>query len=134
MANILVVEDDVDLNRAYCLTLERNGHSVSSVFNGEEALTYLETEDPDIIILDLLMPIKSGVEFLKDYRKKRRHPGVKVLVFTNFDKGPQIDEALKRGADKVVIKAWTGPQGLVQIVNNVLAQKSTPPGDTKKTA
>jgi CheY-like chemotaxis protein len=67
MASILVVEDDKDLNQAYKLILEHEGHAVATAFNGEEALTLAETDEPDLILLDLLMPIMGGLDFLKHY-------------------------------------------------------------------
>jgi DNA-binding response OmpR family regulator len=120
MANILIVEDDKDLNFAYRLILERENHTVESAFNGEEALTKLQEFQADIILLDLLMPIKSGVEFLQSYDIINEHPDVKILVFTNIDNAPEINEALRLGADKCIIKAWTSPQGLVKLIDNML--------------
>jgi len=125
MANILVVEDDRDLNFAYRLILEREKHTVISAYNGEEALEKLQDFDADIILLDLLMPIKSGVEFLQSYDIASKHPGVKILVFTNMDNAPEINEALRLGADKCIIKAWTSPQGLIKLVDNMLSQDTT---------
>jgi two-component system, OmpR family, response regulator ResD len=120
MANILIVEDDKDLNFAYRLILERENHKVESAFNGEEALQKLKDFEADIILLDLLMPIKSGVEFLQSYDIIHEHPDVKILVFTNIDNAPEINEALRLGADKCIIKAWTSPQGLVKLIENML--------------
>ena len=120
MANILIVEDDKDLNFAYRLILEREEHTVDSAFNGEEALEKLQEFRADIILLDLLMPIKSGVEFLQSYDIVHEHPEVKILVFTNIDNAPEINEALRLGADKCIIKAWTSPQGLVKLIDNML--------------
>jgi len=120
MANILIVEDDKDLNFAYRLILEKEKHKVESAFNGEEALQKLKDFDADIILLDLLMPIKSGVEFLESYDIINEHPNVKILVFTNIDNAPEINEALRLGADKCIIKAWTSPQGLVKLISNML--------------
>lgn len=121
MAAILVVEDDKDLNHAYELILERAGHEVETAFNGDEALTKLKSFWPDLILLDLLMPVKSGIDFLKTYDPPKKHPLAKVLVFTNIDKGPEITEAFRLGADKAVIKAWTAPQGLIKVVDNILS-------------
>jgi len=125
MANILIVEDDKDLNFAYQLILEREKHVVASAFNGEEALQKLQSFSADIILLDLLMPIKSGVEFLQSYDITKDRPDVKILVFTNIDNAPEINEALRLGADKCIIKAWTSPQGLVKLIDNMLQPSET---------
>lgn len=137
MANILIVEDDKDLNFAYRLILEREKHTVESAFNGDEALEKLERFNAQIILLDLLMPIKSGVEFLQNYDIINDHPDVKILVFTNIDNAPEINEALRLGADKCIIKAWTSPQGLVKLIDNMLedeqAEADNPAGPKKGT-
>lgn len=135
MANILVVEDDKDLNFAYRLILERENHTVESAFNGEEALQKIQDFKADIILLDLLMPIKSGVEFLQNYDTINKHTKVKILVFTNIDNAPEINEALRLGADKCIIKAWTSPQGLVKLIENMLeptGEQSTSAGGAAK--
>lgn len=124
MANILIVEDDKDLNFAYRLILEREKHTVESAYNGEEALEKLQAFTADIILLDLLMPIKSGVEFLQSYDLVNDHPNTKILVFTNIDNAPEINEALRLGADKCIIKAWTSPQGLVKLIDNMLTPEA----------
>jgi DNA-binding NtrC family response regulator len=120
VANILVVEDDKDLNKAYQLILKRENHTVESVFNGKAALEKLQTFIPDLVLLDLLMPVKSGVDFLKEYDIRFKHPEVKVVVFTNLENSPEINEAFGLGAYKCVIKSWTAPQGLIKVVSDVL--------------
>ncbi len=121
MANILVVEDDHDLNTAYRIILEHEKHTVRTAFNGQEALDLLEEFKPDLIVLDLLMPIMSGIDFLNQYKNANEH--AKVLVFTNLENSSEINEAFRLGADKCVVKAWTGPQGLLKVVDNILGKQ-----------
>jgi two-component system response regulator VicR len=120
MADILIVEDDHDLNAAYKLILEAASHHVISAFDGQQALVKLHDFEPDLILLDLLMPVKSGVDFLHDYSDIHKKNPARILVFTNLENSPEIDEAFRLGADKCVIKAWTAPHGLVKVVNDVL--------------
>ncbi len=123
MADILIVEDDRDLNNAYKLILEAAKHNVISAFDGRQALSKLHNFEPDLILLDLLMPIKSGVDFLHDYGETHKKNRARILVFTNLENSPEIDEAFRLGADKCVIKAWTAPHGLLKVVNDVLQSK-----------
>ena len=124
MAHIFIVEDDKDLNYAYKTILEKEGHVVDTAFNGEEAIRRLEHFDADLILLDLLMPVKSGIEFLQDYDVVHNHPSVKVLIFTNLEHASEIHEAFRLGADQCVIKAWTAPQGLIKVVDDILKQEA----------
>ena len=60
-----MVEDDKDLNNAYCVILKHEGHEVKSAFDGKDAIKQLDSFKPDLILLDLLMPIMGGLEFLQ---------------------------------------------------------------------
>lgn len=122
MADILVVEDDKDLNAAYKVILESEKHRVKTAYNGQEALEILEGYTPDLILLDLLMPIMGGLELLEKYDLKD-HPKVKVLIFTNMENSPEVTKAYNLGATRCIIKSWTAPQNLSKVVNDTL--KST---------
>lgn len=127
MANILVVEDDKDLNNAYKIILESEGHSVETAYNGQEALTKLESFEPDLILLDLLMPIMGGLEFLQHYDLVSEHKDVKVLIFTNMENSPEVTEAYNLGAHRCIIKSWTAPQNLSRVVSDTLNNKTVSP-------
>jgi two-component system response regulator VicR len=133
MAKIIIVEDDMDLNNAYTLILNKEGHEVVRAYNGDEAIEKLRSFDPDLILLDLLMPVKSGVEFLQDYDVVHKHSHTKVLIFTNLEHASEIHEAFRLGADQCVIKAWTAPQGLISVVNDILAAPSSTGTPAKST-
>ena len=124
MADILIVEDDKDLNAAYKIILEKEGHAVETAFNGEEALGKLDAFNPQLILLDLLMPVMGGLEFLKNFDLKKQ-PNVKVLIFTNMENSPEVNEAYKLGAHRCIIKSWTAPQNLSRVVNDALSTKTT---------
>jgi two-component system response regulator VicR len=133
VAKIFIVEDDQDLNAAYRMILTKEKYQVETAFNGDEALHKVEAFDPDLILLDLLMPVKSGVEFLQEYDVVNKHKNVKVLIFANLEHASEIHEAFRLGADQCVIKAWTAPQGLVKIVADVLGPDTAQaPHDSKR--
>ena len=119
MADILVVEDDKDLNAAYKVILESDKHRVKTAYNGEEALKQLKDYTPDLILLDLLMPIMGGLELLEKYELKD-HPKVKVLIFTNMENSPEVTKAYNLGATRCIIKSWTAPQNLSKVVSDTL--------------
>jgi CheY-like chemotaxis protein len=119
MAKILIVEDDKDLNNAYKIILENEGHTVESVFNGQEALKTLKNFEPQLILLDLLMPVMGGLEFLQNYDLDK-HSTVKVLIFINMENSPEVNEAYNLGAHRCIIKSWTAPQNLTHVVSEAL--------------
>ena len=123
-ATILVVEDDNALNDAYRTILSSVGHDVLSAFNGQEALDLLATlkKMPDIILLDLRMPVLDGVGFLKEYHPEN-HPDTTVVVFSNYDAHKDIDAAYELGVDRYVLKARAAPKDLLHLVGGIMAEK-----------
>jgi DNA-binding NtrC family response regulator len=126
MANILIVEDDKILNKAYEMILTKEGHKVALAFNGKEALRKVDDFKPDLILLDLLMPEMSGLEFLRVYDIRTKHPDVKVLIFSNMENPPEVEEAHKLGAYKYIVKAWSSPRNLTKLISEALSAKTSP--------
>jgi CheY-like chemotaxis protein len=124
VANILIVEDDKDLNNAYRIILENEGYTVESAFDGKEALSKLKIFEPQLILLDLLMPIMGGLEFLQHYDLMNSHNDVKVLIFTNMENSPEVTEAYKLGAHRCIIKSWTAPHNLSKVISDTLSKSS----------
>jgi CheY-like chemotaxis protein len=132
VSRILVVEDDHDLNRAYCIILRHEGHEVVEAFDGQEALAKLADFEPELILLDLLMPVMGGLEFLQHWYEPKKHKDVKVLIFTNMENSPEVAEAYKLGAHRCIIKSWTAPHNLARVVKDTL-QTDTKDKATSKT-
>jgi len=122
MARILIVEDDQDLNTAYQIILKKAGYELGSALNGKTALDMVDEFKPDLILLDLLMPVMGGLEFLQHYNLEE-HPGVKVLIFTNMENSPEVNEAYDLGATRCIIKSWTAPQSLAKVIDDVLTKR-----------
>jgi len=127
VARILVVEDDNDLNNAYSIILRHEGHKVVEAFDGKEAISKLDSFSPDLILLDLLMPIMGGLEFLQWWNTtKTGRQNVKILIFTNMENSPEVNEAYKLGANRCIIKSWTAPHNLAKVVSDTLKSKTAP--------
>lgn len=120
MADILIVEDNDMLNRAYRIVLEKNGHKIESATNGQEALGALDKFKPKVILLDLLMPKMGGIEFLRHYSTRKDNKDVKVVVLTNLGREEDIQEAMSLGAYKYIIKAHSSPADLAALVNHLI--------------
>lgn len=125
MARILVVEDDKDLNNAYSIILKHEGHEVASTFDGKEALAKLKGFEPDLVLLDLLMPVMGGLEFLQSWHRPAKGNDVKILIFTNMENSPEVSEAYKLGANRCIIKSWTAPHNLAKVVSDTLQSNDT---------
>ena len=107
--NILVVEDDQNVANLVTTYFKNEKWKVSKVFNGEEALEIAYENSYDLIILDLMLPKLSGLEFIKEYRKVFNTP---VIMLTAKITESDIIEGLNLGADDYVTKPFS-PKELV---------------------
>lgn len=120
--NILIVEDDEDLNKAYTMIISSAGHQVSSAYDGKQALKALKDgSQPDIIFLDLRMPVMDGIGFLKEYDSEASD--ATVVVFSNYDAQDEVDEAFSLGAHRYVLKARAAPKELLRIIDDIASEK-----------
>ena len=122
-ASILIVEDDTDLNSAYQMILSSAGYNISQAENGVEALDVIKKDgSPDVILLDLRMPVMDGIGFLKKFNAPS-HPDTTIVVFSNYDAQKEVDEAYQLGAHRYVLKARAAPKELLRIVGDVIDEK-----------
>jgi two-component system response regulator (stage 0 sporulation protein F) len=116
---VLIVEDEQLLNEAYSRVLAAANISLLRAYNGKEAMELLKKNKPDIILLDLRMPVMDGIEFLKKLDPKQNLPEAKIIVFSNYDDQREIDEAFSLGAMHYMLKAWATPDELVKLIREV---------------
>lgn len=116
---VMIVEDEQLLNEAYARVLTAANISLLRAYNGKEAIKLLEDNKPDIILLDLRMPVMDGIEFLKQQKPKETLPNTKIIVFSNYDDQREIDEAFSLGAMHYMLKAWATPDELVKLIREV---------------
>lgn len=125
MAFILIVEDEKPLREAYQTILTTNGHKVAAAEDGEAALTILKglKDMPDVILLDMKLPRVTGLEFLQRLPQEAPNAAKStVIIFSNQEDEPEIEEAFKLGAKKYILKAWASPRNLVKVIDDTLAK------------
>ena len=110
---ILVVEDEKDLNNIITKHLKKNNFSVDSVFNGEEALEYLDYGTYDLIILDIMLPKVNGYAVIKKLRENKNE--IAVLMLTARDSVEDKIKGLDLGADDYLIKPFDFGELLARI-------------------
>lgn len=123
LAKVVVVEDDNDLLFLYRHKLEREGFTVVCAKNGAEGLQIAEEHLPDIILLDLLMPVMSGPEMLARLRSTEWGSGIRVIVLTNISKDEAPPALRLLNVDRYVVKAHHTPAQVVGIVHEILGLK-----------
>jgi DNA-binding NarL/FixJ family response regulator len=116
---VMIIEDELLLNEAYARVLNVAKIDLLRAYNGKEALELLKTETPDVILLDLRMPVMDGIAFLRALNPKETMPATKIIVFSNYDNQREIDEAFSLGAMHYMLKAWATPDELVKLIREV---------------
>ncbi len=104
-ASVLVVEDDPFMRSLLVQKLALAEFGVSSVTNGREALTFLDTNDPDVMLLDIVMPDVDGFQVLQEMQKTQRTQKIIVIVLSNLGEKENIERAKKLGAYDYLVKA-----------------------------
>lgn len=105
---VLVVEDDVDIQDLVIALLSRAGYDVVAEDNGDAGLAAALSQEPDLVILDWMMPGLSGVEVCRGMRADPRAKNVPVLMLTSKAQEADIDQAFTAGADDYMVKPFRG--------------------------
>lgn len=121
---ILVVEDEWDLNRVLVKHLKRQGYSVDSCYNGEEALDYVQVARYDAIVLDIMMPKMDGMSFLSHIRQQGN--ATPVLLLTAKDTLEDKISGLDSGADDYLTKPFEVGELLARLRVMIRRQSVTP--------
>ena len=119
---VLVVEDDVDIQELVVSLLTRAGYEVLAEGNGDAGLAAALTQQPDLVILDWMMPGLSGVEVCRAMRADARAKDIAVLMLTSKAQEADIDQAFTVGADDYMVKPFRGRE-LVSRVNALMAKE-----------
>jgi phosphate regulon transcriptional regulator PhoB len=117
--NILIVEDDEDIVEMITYNLKKEGFRTSSVMNGEDAVARIVNDQPDIILLDLMLPRMDGLEVCRTIRNRKETAHIPVIMLTA--KSQEVDKilGLELGADDYVTKPFS-PRELIARIRAVL--------------
>jgi len=124
---VLVVDDEFILRDLMRTILEEEGYSVITASNGEEALTKADNERPDLIILDLMMPGKSGLEVCKILKSQSETKHIPVVMATAL--GREVDRTLTKaaGADAHFIKPFSALALLTEVKHQLESARELKP-------
>jgi len=117
---ILIVEDDNSLRTLYELKFELADYAVRTAGNGREGLEAAHEFMPDLILLDLRMPVMSGDEMLARLRETEWGADMRVIVLTNISRNEAPHALRFLSVDRYVVKVHTTPQQIVDIAGEVL--------------
>lgn len=110
---LLLAEDEKELSKALCRVLGKNGYLVDPVYNGQEALDYLQSPSYDALILDIMMPVKDGFDVLKTLREQNNK--IPVIVLTAKSALDDKVQGLNLGADDYLTKPFASEELIARI-------------------
>jgi len=105
MKTILFIEDESTLQKTFGDLLSQEGYKMISALDGEIGLKLAEKEEPDLILLDLILPKMHGFEVLKKLKEDPKTKETPVIILTNLEEIEDVDKALELGATTYLVKA-----------------------------
>lgn len=124
--SILIVEDDVEINKVLVKFLSENGYDTISAFNGKEAYEKWEQENPELVLMDLMLPMKSGERVIKEIREKSNVP---IIVISAKSAMEARLEVLRTGADDYILKPFDLNEVMVRM--QVVLRRAKPAEEEK---
>lgn len=118
---ILCVEDEHFISELYDRALTKAGHQVTVKLDGAEGLAAAQTNEFDIILLDLMVPTLTGTEILQTLRDPAKTPELraKIIITTNLEQREETRQAIESQADGYIVKAEITPSELVDFVSQI---------------
>src|SRR5665647_1336570 len=129
MAVLLVVDDEPRIRTVLNRSLSAQGHTVYEASDGQAALDQLDSRDMDLVLLDLAMPRRGGLDVLNDLKQRESSPP--VIVLTAVTEISARVQALDRGAVDVVAKPFSTTELSARIRRHLHHQTSPPPGEQR---
>jgi CheY-like chemotaxis protein len=118
---ILIIEDEKPLREAFAYLFQSEGFLVDFAENGKIGLAKLKSFKPHLVLLDMLMPVMNGDEFLRRAKLPTNYPRIKTLLLSNLSDAITLDDAHVYGVTDSVLKADLSPADLAAKAKNMLS-------------
>jgi DNA-binding response OmpR family regulator len=122
---ILIADDEPNIVAALEFLLQRNGYEVHVARNGEEALKLVEDCNPDLVLLDVMMPVRSGYEVCSRIRERADWRHIKIIMLSAKGRDAEVSKGLSIGADIYVTKPFSTRE-LMDKIKDLLGQGAEP--------
>lgn len=123
MKKILFIEDESALQRSLGDSLRKEGYEVVSALDGEIGLRLAQTEKPDLILLDIILPKVDGFEVFKALKENPKTKNIPAIILTNLERMEDVEKALELGATTYLVKADYDLKEVIEKVRQSLSAK-----------
>jgi two-component system alkaline phosphatase synthesis response regulator PhoP len=123
MKRILIIEDEKILSEMYRFKLNKEGFEVMSAIEVDEGIELAKKNKPDLVVLDMLLPKESGINYLIKVKLIEDLKDIPVLVLSNFDDNETRAQAFNNGAKDYLIKSNHDPKEIVDKIKELLGDE-----------
>ncbi len=120
---VLIVEDEQMLRDMYGLKLSKENFNVIKAEDGQDGLEKAKKENPDIILLDIMLPKIDGFHVLKELREQKKFKKTPIIMLTNLGQNEDKKRGDEYGATDYLVKANTTPNDVVKKINEIIKSK-----------
>ena len=117
---ILLIEDDLVLLKAVSGALEKEGFDVFTAIDGETGIKSIEENNPNLVILDIILPKKNGYEIMEYVKLKPELAVIPVVILTNLEGAADVERMLSLGARAFLVKANYTIEEIVEAIKRIL--------------
>ncbi len=116
---VIIVEDEPNIAESLSFILKRGGYDVQCVNDGNDAVYEVQNQHPDLVILDVMLPNRSGLEILRDIRASRPIASTPVLMLSAKGQTKDREIAIETGADHYMVKPFSNSEVLAKVTELV---------------
>ena len=120
MKKILFIEDEPVLQKTFERALRAEGYDMISALDGESGLKLAQTQSPDLILLDIVLPKLNGFDVLKRLKRDPKTKEIPVIILTNLERMSDIDIALELGATTYLVKVNYSLEEVIKKIKKTL--------------
>ena len=120
MKKILFIEDEVAIQKTLGESLRKKDYEVQSALDGEIGIKLAKSENPDLILLDMILPKKNGLEVLEALREDENTKDIPAIILTNLENVGDVEKAIELGATTYLVKANYSLDEVIEKVRKAL--------------
>ncbi len=120
MKKILFIEDEAVMQKAVSEFLGAKGYNVVSALDGELGINMAKNSSPDLILLDIILPKKSGFDVLRDLKDDEKTRSIPVIVLTNLSQMGDVSQMMDMGITTYLVKSDQSLQDILRVIDRTL--------------
>ncbi len=122
MKTILFIEDEQTLQKTLGDVLSSNGYKVINALDGETGLELAKTKNPDLVLLDIILPRKSGFDVLRELKADKKTKNIPVIILTNIEEAENVEKMFSLGATTYLVKTYYSLKNILERIKKTLGE------------